>query len=68
MLKRTILYMVLAAILVLALAVPAFAAPRNETAPNCARGQFTAAFDQDTLSGLVKHLTKGVEQCGGDIM
>jgi hypothetical protein len=62
--KRTILLLAISAFLVVALSVPAFAAPRNEGAPNCERGQFTAAFHQETLGGFLKHFDKVFDQCG----
>jgi hypothetical protein len=69
--KRLLLRLVALAImaaLMLALAIPAFAAPRNETAPNCLRGQATAAFNQPTFEGFVKHFDRALGQCGGELL
>jgi hypothetical protein len=53
--------------MLVATAMPAFAAKggKSETAPNCLRGQITAAFDQETFEGFLKHIDKVVNQCGG---
>jgi hypothetical protein len=68
--KRIISVLAVTALMVamlVASAMPAFAAPRNETAPNCIRGQVTAAFDQEMDEGWSKHIAKAFDQCGARI-
>ena len=54
--------MAIMAAMVAASAMPAFAQGKPLTAPNCERGQLTAAFSSD---GYNKHISKYLDQCGG---
>jgi len=65
--KRIITVLAVTAIvaaMLVASAMPAFAAGKPENAPNCAKGQINAAFDQETFEDFLKHLDKAVNKCG----
>ena len=65
--RRIILVLTVTAIMaamLVASAMPAFAAGKSENAPNCAQGQITATFHQKTMEDAFKHFDKALYQCG----